>query len=934
MKLIFAIMGGTLGVIVASSGGHEMVGLFAGLIIGVLLARLNSVEQRISQLESVIKTLRLGDGEPEAEQEKPDWKTIPKPWPSSERTWPDSDSPRQPKDFSEDKFPETLIGPDFEPAPEALTRTTGEKHRTVLKDDWTTFQSFAFDRLTFRLKNWLTTGNVPVKVGVIVSFIGVSFLLKYAIDRDLISISLEVRLIAVALAGTALVAIGWRLRHRMRIYALSLQGGGLGILFLTIYAALRIWQLLPALPAFILLVFLTACMGVLALLQNSRSLAILGIVGGFLAPVLTSTGQGSHVILFSYYLVLNCAILGVSWFRAWRSLNLIGFVFTFIISSLWGYQYFKPALFASTEPFLVLYFLFYLAISILYALRQPPERLGTVDGTLVFGTPVIVFALQSQLVRDAEYGLAISAACIAVLYALTATWLSRKKGDYLKLISESFLALAVAFATIAIPLALDARWTSAAWALEGAALVWIGVRQERHLANFAGLLLMISSGFAFVLFGWRHDLGLPVLNGNVLGGLMISAGSLFASKQLDSFKINKFKYLYQPASIVLFAWGLLWWLATGWMESADRLLPDRQYMAFLLFIAFSAALVLSNGRFRSWSKLQSSTLLFLPLFTSLALEGWDHNRHLLVGLGWVAWPAAITIQGLVLRRMDSRHAFLVSEWHIATLLLTTAMFAIEVDWWSARVASAAWAHAAAVTSMGIVALIIWRFHHKATWPVREHPGAYLGSSIILVAFQAISLTYLSIRFPGNSEPLPYIPLFNPFSLAMLFSMTTAVLSFKEIRHELRNGIAAIPDAYVYPYRILLAAAFFIMTTTALVRGVHHYGSVPWRFDALFASVLVQTALSIYWGVLGFSGMIIGARTKRRVMWVTGAGFMVLVVIKLFLVDLGNSGTVERIISFIGIGTLLILVGYFAPVPPKEAAATAADGNRRQEKPED
>ncbi len=929
MQFILAVVGGILGAIIASSGGHEIVGLFAGLIIGVLFARLNSMEQRTRQLESAVRALKRGAGEAETGDEKPDRKPIPKPWPSAEQIRSDSDSPRRYMDFIEDQPFETPSEAEFETSPELRTRTIDASRGEGLKDDWTAYRSFAFDMLISKVKDWLTTGNVPVKVGVIVSFIGVSFLLKYAIDRELISVSLEVRLLAVALAGAVLVTIGWRLRHRMRTYALSLQGGGLGILFLTIYAALRIWHLLPAGLAFVLLVVLTAFMGVLALVQNARSLAILGIIGGFLAPVLTSTGQGSHVILFSYYLVLNCAILGVSWFRAWRSLNLIGFVFTFIISSLWGYQYFKPALFTSTEPFLVLYFLFYLAISILYALRQPPERLGTVDGTLVFGTPVIAFALQSQLVSDTEYGLAISAACVAVLYAATATWLFRKKGVYLKLITESFLALAVAFATIAIPLALDARWTSAAWALEGAALVWIGVRQERHLANFAGMLLMISSGFAFLLHGWRQDLGLPVLNGNVLGGLMISAGSLFASKQLDSFKVKKFGILYQRASFVLFAWGILWWLATGWLESADRLLPGPQRMVFLLFMVFSATLVVSIGRFRSWSKLQSSTLLFLPLFALLALDGLDHHRHLLVGLGWAAWPAAIFMQGLLLRRLDSRRASLASEWHVATLLLTTAMFAIEVDWWIARIASDAWAHAAAITTVGIIALIIWRFHNKAAWPVRDHAGEYLGSSVVLVAFQAVSLAFLGVRFPGNPAPLPYIPLLNPFSLAMLFSMSTAALSLKAIRLGSRNGITVIPDVSVYPYRILLAAAFFIMTTAALVRGVHHYGSVPWHFDALFASVMVQTALSIYWGVLGFSGMILGARTRRRLIWVAGAGFMVLVVIKLFLVDLGNSGTVERIISFIGIGALLILVGYFAPVPPKEVTTSAADEENGQ-----
>ena len=156
-----------------------------------------------------------------------------------------------------------------------------------------------------KARDWITSGNVPVKVGLIVTFIGVSFLLKYAIDKELVVFPLEFRLLAVAAAGLALIIVGWRLRQKMRVYALSLQGGGIGVLFLTIFAALRIWQLLPPTLTFVLLVALTFLTGALAVLQNSRVLALFGIVGGFLAPVLTSTGQGSHVALFSYYLVLK-----------------------------------------------------------------------------------------------------------------------------------------------------------------------------------------------------------------------------------------------------------------------------------------------------------------------------------------------------------------------------------------------------------------------------------------------------------------------------------------------------------------------------------------------------------------------------------------------------------------------------------------------------
>ena len=94
-----------------------------------------------------------------------------------------------------------------------------------------------------------------------------------------------------------------------------------------------------------------------------------------LAPVLTSTGEGSHVAPFSYYALLNAGILVMAWFRHWRWLNWTGFVFTFVIGASWGYQYYQPEYYASTQPFLILFFLFYLTVSMLFARRQALERL-------------------------------------------------------------------------------------------------------------------------------------------------------------------------------------------------------------------------------------------------------------------------------------------------------------------------------------------------------------------------------------------------------------------------------------------------------------------------------------------------------------------------------------------------------------------------------
>ena len=169
------------------------------------------------------------------------------------------------------------------------------------------------------------------------SVFGVGFLIKEGIDRQWLVLPLEVRLMLVASFGIALLALGWRLRRKQRTDALSVQGGGIAVLYLTTYASFALYDLLPGVLAFALLIVITAAAGALAVLQDARALAVLGIIGEFMAPVLTSSGSGNHVALFGYYAILNFAIVGIAWFKAWRELNVLGFFFTFGIGSLWGY---------------------------------------------------------------------------------------------------------------------------------------------------------------------------------------------------------------------------------------------------------------------------------------------------------------------------------------------------------------------------------------------------------------------------------------------------------------------------------------------------------------------------------------------------------------------------------------------------------------------
>ena len=163
----------------------------------------------------------------------------------------------------------------------------------------------------------------------------------------------------------ALLVVGWRLRARRTGYAMILEGGGVGVLYLTVFAAFKLYALVSPGAAFALLFLIAALSSWLAVRQDSIALAAFAAIGGFLAPILTSSESGNHVVLFAYYALLNAGIFFIGWFKAWRLLNLLGFACTFVIGTLWGVTRYRASDFATTEPFLILFFLFYVGIAVL-----------------------------------------------------------------------------------------------------------------------------------------------------------------------------------------------------------------------------------------------------------------------------------------------------------------------------------------------------------------------------------------------------------------------------------------------------------------------------------------------------------------------------------------------------------------------------------------
>lgn len=793
------------------------------------------------------------------------------------------------------------VTPPDDVQPRAVPPTTPDAPLPSGSGPWTPLWNFFFG------------GNTVVRFGVIVLFFGVSFLLKYASEH--IVIPIEARLAAVALGAMVMLAIGWRLRQSRPGYGLIMQGGGVGLLYLTVFAAFRLYQLLPAGLVFALLVATAFFSAMLAVLQDSRSLAALGVSGGFLAPLLASTGAGSHVMLFSFYAVLNLGILIIAWFKAWRSLNLLGFAFTFIIGLAWGGRYYRAELFASTEPFLILFFLFYVAIAVLFALRQDASIKSPVDGTLVFGTPLIAFGLQTALVRRVEYGAAYSALALSGFYLVLAKLLFARLSAQVRLLVEAFIALGVVFGTLAIPLALDGRWTAAAWALEGAAIVWVGVRQKKLGARGFGIFLQFAAGVAFALDAGRSGALTPILNSVYLGCVLISVAGLFSAWYLQRHRAQLIDS-ENLAALALFCWGVLWWFGGGFHEIAEHVARVYRLHGWLTFAVASCA-AFSILHFRIvWPAAKYVALALLPLMIVFAILALDLVTHPFEHFGFVAWPAAFAVNLWLLRRHEETRE--IAWAHSVGLWLFAAVTGWEAAWWMGELIRGGEVWRLIGWALVPLALLSWLTDRgeRVAWPVFRFLRAYLVEGAIpLAAFLWLWMVHANFTSRGDAAPLPYLPLINPLDLVQfgtlmaLFAWSRRVGSEPLAVPQFQSGEIAY---------IGLGCAGFLWLNGMLLRTLHQWSGVRFGFEPMMRSMLVQASLSIFWSVLALGAMFVATRLRLRSLWLAGAGLMGVVVVKLFFIDLSNVGGVERIVSFIGVGLLMLVIGYVSPVPPSTA----------------
>jgi len=395
----------------------------------------------------------------------------------------------------------------------------------------------AAPRPAAKVKEWeqILGGNWLARIGIFAIIIGAGFFLKYAFDQNWLGPL--ARVILGAVGGLGMLGGGHYWRRRYPTFAQAISGGGIALLYLSVFAAFAIFNLIPFPVAAVLALVVSVASAVLALRYNSMALAIISIIGAFIAPfILAASTTGAPQAAESFWLLVYVMVvdLGVLWlssFRNWRWFTLLALVGSLSVFGMWYDRFGDEVSLMTSMGSLTLIFLIFVGATTLYhfvwrrASQAFDYALMVINAAFYFG---ISYAL---LWDDLQAWLGGFSLLLVLFYGGLAYVASRRGAENVRL---AFFALGIAlvFLTVAIPTQLgDKAWTTIAWAAQGSVLMWLSFRLRMPYLRGFSYAVFAAVAVRLMFFDTTVEMRTftPVLNERFLAFLVSIAAMYLTS---------------------------------------------------------------------------------------------------------------------------------------------------------------------------------------------------------------------------------------------------------------------------------------------------------------------------------------------------------------------------------------------------------------------
>ena len=470
-------------------------------------------------------------------------------------------------------------------------------------------------------------GNWLARIGVFLLIIGVGFFLKYAFNQNWLVPT--ARVILGTVAGLGMLVGGHYWQKRYPIFAQAISGGGIALLYLSIFAAFAFFNLIGFYLAVILLLVVSVGSALLALRYNSMALAIIGIIGAFIAPFILAVSVAGvpgaaratqSFWLLAYVMVIDLGVLWLSTFRNWRWFTLLALFGSLAVFGVWHDRFGDQVSLLTSMGSLTLIFLIFVGATTLYHIvwRRASETfdyaLMVINAASYFG---ISYALLSGDLRAWLGGFSL---LLALFYGGLAYAVIRRSAENVTL-ALSALGIALLFFTVAIPVQLgDKAWTTIAWAAQGTVLMWLSLRLRLHQLRIFSYLVFAAMAVRLLFFDATVDLRTftPVLNERFLA-FLVSIAAMYLAGYLSLLQRN----------------ALQQWEKETWSV----------YPVFLVVANFFSIWLLSAEVWGYFSK-QLATLASWELSEPIGI-GLRSARNLSLTALWAVYAVILLVVGIV-----------------------------------------------------------------------------------------------------------------------------------------------------------------------------------------------------------------------------------------------------------------------------------------------
>ncbi len=860
--------------------------------------RFRVVEERLSRIESRVGIAAAMPATPPAEAQKPIiTAAAPPSAPLVAPHMPRHEVPAEPH-----PMPETRTA-HVPPVELVTTSVTKEPVPRRAEAPWPAPTPSTFGDLEQRF-----TGRLLAWIGGLALIVGAVFFLSLAFSRGWIGPT--TRVIIGLVAGTLVVAAaGWFFEREDRLFGHVLTPVGLGVLSLSFFAGTQLYNVFPIEVGLAGALVSAVAVAVIAIRANSQLIAAYGLVTAIGAPILLQASPSTSTIAF-----LSAALIGstvVALYRTWNWLPAIAFLLAapqvsdFVhgdvsiavgmtgLSAFWLLN----AVAAGGEEF-----------------RVRRNRLGITSTTLLVANAAFIVGWGFYLLQgDAEWGRGLFLVALAAAHLTLGGYFLAMRGDHHPFGMLAF-GTGIAAASMALPVQLGGPPVPLGWAAEAGALAWLyGYRKH----GYAGLMSLALGAMAIghlILFEYPWESiekasssAWPFVNANggtlafILGALAVAiyfarSWRIGIPAAAVGGALVVYAMPFETSGLLLIGGWSVVWLALYAVEHyllEPRVEPVRPGDNIVLFAALKSVVIVGVAAllaaFFKMLSIQMASIDANP--NGPATPFWDRSTAAAAIV-----LASLLAAGIVARRAQSRR-------RLATLAFGIVGFMVAVELWDSAKVVVAW------SIIATASLLL----------ARVDPAAIRRYGIIAGALVALSVSFVltDIATPDRlvvsaSSTVDHPFLWSGATASIGATVLVLILAATVFRHD-----------RIEPYLWALAGVGLVyLLSVAVVDDFQHRMGGATTLEELQKQA--QVALSILWAILG--GLTLVAGLWRGIGLIRGAGLalLALVTAKVFLYDLSSLDAAYRVLSFIGLGVLLLISAYlYQHIGPRGQRPSAA-----------